>query len=134
MTVTAYALGGMAPARATALGATIRPNWLAVPFVTVPCVGLYSDALNQWSPLYVDDGLITSVAWASDPLAAADAADTNATTLRSKAIAALAVNATFLALVNPTTNQAVAQVQSLTRQVNALIRLAVNQLDSTTGT
>lgn len=43
--------------------------------------------------------------------------------LRAKAAAALAANSTFLAVTSPTQAQAVARVQRLTRQVNALIRL-----------
>jgi len=51
-----------------------------------------------------------------------------ASTLRAQAVTALTTNATFLALTTPTTAQAVAQVQALTRQTNALIRLVVRAL------
>lgn len=62
-----------------------------------------------------------------------DAVD-NEAQLIQKAASALANNQTFLAIASPTTAQAVAQVKALTRQVNALIRLAVGQLDTTDGT
>jgi hypothetical protein len=54
--------------------------------------------------------------------------------LQQKALNALTSNATYLGIGTPTTAQAVAQVASLTRQVNALIRLQLNLLDSTSGT
>lgn len=54
--------------------------------------------------------------------------------LLARAAGALSGNATFLALASPTTAQAITQVKALTRQVDALIRLAANQLDSTGGT
>lgn len=50
-------------------------------------------------------------------------------TLAGKARAALAANATFLALASPTNAQVVAQVQRLTRENNALIRLVVAALE-----
>ena len=58
----------------------------------------------------------------------------NAATLRARAQAALAANNTYLAIGSPTTAQAVAQVQLLTKECNAMIRLAISQLDSVTGT
>ena len=51
-----------------------------------------------------------------------------AETLKAQAAAALAGDVTYLALTTPTTAQAVAQVQALTRQTNALIRLVVRAL------
>jgi hypothetical protein len=68
---------------------------------------------------------------ATDPAAVAE---TNRRALISKAQAALTSNATYLAITSPTTAQNTAQVKALTRQVNALIRLTVKALDTTTGT
>ena len=59
---------------------------------------------------------------------------TNQQTLQSRAQAALTANATFLALNPPSTLQAIAQVQLLTKECSALIRLALNLFDSVSGT
>ena len=60
---------------------------------------------------------------------AAELADVDAAvTLRAQAVTALTTNATFLALATPTTAKAIAQVQALTQQTNALIRLVVRAL------
>jgi hypothetical protein len=70
-------------------------------------------------------------------LAAQDAAatsDANKATIQSRAQAALTANATFLALASPTNAQTLAQVQMLTKECGGLIRLALNVLDSTSGT
>ncbi len=66
-----------------------------------------------------------------DPLATAIA---NYALLYPKGVQAIANNQTFLAIPSPTQVQAVAQVQALTRQVNALIRVALGLLDVTDGT
>lgn len=64
----------------------------------------------------------------------ARAVEENGTSLRDRARTALTSNATFLTLASPTNAQTLAQVRSLTRQVNALIRLEVGALDNVTGT
>lgn len=51
-----------------------------------------------------------------------------AATLQAQAVTALTTNTTFLALATPTTAKVAAQVQALTRQTNALIRLVVRAL------
>lgn len=52
--------------------------------------------------------------------------------LETKLTAAVAANKTFLALSSPTAAQVGAQVKSLTRQVNALLRLRLNALSDLT--
>lgn len=58
----------------------------------------------------------------------------NQQALQSKAQAALTANANFLAIASPTQAQTLAQVQTLTKECNALVRLLLGLLDTTTGT
>ena len=51
-----------------------------------------------------------------------------ASTLEAQTVTALKTDATFLALPSPTTAKAITQVQALTQQTSALIRLAVRAL------
>ena len=59
-------------------------------------------------------------------------ATVNAATLRTQAQTALANNTTYVGIATPTNAQVVAQVQALTRQTNAIIRLLIGQLDALT--
>lgn len=68
-----------------------------------------------------------SAAQQASELASATAS-ANGVTLRDRATTALTDNATFLAIGTLTNAQVVAQVRSLTRQVNALARLSMNSL------
>lgn len=58
----------------------------------------------------------------------------NRETILGRAEQALQANATYLAVASPTAAQNTAQVQRLTKQSNALIRLLVGRFDSTDGT
>lgn len=58
----------------------------------------------------------------------------NAATVLQRAQQALGVNATYLAIVSPTTAQAVAQVGALTRQVNGIIRTLLDSFSSISDT
>jgi hypothetical protein len=54
--------------------------------------------------------------------------------LTAKLGQAIDANATYLGLASPTNAQTIAQVARLTREVSALIRLHLQQLDTTDGT
>lgn len=71
---------------------------------------------------------------AADMRATAERDATNAAALRDKARTAIVANDAYLALVSPTNAQTVAQVQRLTRENTALIRLVIGALDTTNGT
>lgn len=67
-------------------------------------------------------------------LAAVDAdrsRDVNSTTIRTQAANALANNRAYLALTAPVAADNLAQIKALTRQNNALIRIALGMLDGT---
>ncbi len=130
-------------ARANSLGCgwvpAVPPQFTNV--ATAPCVILSGAGTTVVIP---DSPPTTAgaVAAAAAPIQTAEAAaaatqttlNTNADTLRTSAVNALAANATFLAIGSPTAAQVAAQVKALTRQADALIRLVGNQLDSTAGT
>jgi len=58
----------------------------------------------------------------------------NLATIQQRAQTALAANATYQAITNPTTAQAVAQVALLTKECNGLIKLALGLTADTVGT
>ncbi len=58
----------------------------------------------------------------------------NVDALETKATVALASNTTFLAIATPTAAQVSAQSKTLTRQVNALIRLQLLQFTDVSDT
>lgn len=60
--------------------------------------------------------------------------ESNAATMRTRMQSALAANDTYRAIVGPTNAQVVAQVDRLTRECSALIRMALNELSTSEGT
>ena len=59
------------------------------------------------------------------------AALANEEALRDRAVEAIGINRTFLAITNPSNAQLAAQVTALTRQNIGIIRLVLGQLDGT---
>lgn len=98
------------------------------------------DAQGNVVEHWIDDGILmfetvggTSRPITDDDRAARESQDQKVQELRKKAIVAIQNNLAFLNDDSVTTAEAVAQVKALTRQVNALIRLEVEALDTTEG-
>jgi len=88
-----------------------------------------------------DAGTVTDTRpYTAEEQAAADAeavqrtAGTNRATIEDRAVTALAANATYLAIGSPSNAQNLAQIRLLTRECTGLIRLLLDQLDTTNGT
>lgn len=130
-----------AQARATQLGCgwmqAVPPEFQSV--ATAPCAIVAGAGTATVLP---EPTTAAAVAQAAAPILAAEKAANdaaaaqaaNGATLTANAVAAIQGNITFLAIASPTAAQVATQVKALTRQVDALIRLAANQLDSTQGT
>lgn len=130
----------VALARATALGIGLAPR--IVPPVYAPYVTTLPGVIAEYGGgptviYHADDGTLTAqqITNAIAGLVAQQAADAttqaNQATIQAKALAALAANATYLAIATPTQAQAVAQVGALTQQLDAVIRLILGQFSST---
>ena len=76
------------------------------------------------------DGDITAAVQAQI-VARAESTNANDETLRNRATTAMANNRTYLNLTQPANADVVAQVAALTRQMNAVIRLVLQQFDGT---
>lgn len=100
---------------------------------TNPRVVTLWDAAGAILPGYPRNYTAAEVA-ATDARIAAETIETNRAALIAKARAAQTTNATFLAINSPTTAQLQAQSKALTRQTNALIKLAVGDLADQAGT
>jgi len=127
--------------RATELGCGWMP---AIPnqfagIATAPCVILSGAGttivLQEPTTQQAVAAALQPILNAEAAAAAAQASQAaNAASLQGKAQAALAANSTFQAIASPTNAQVLAQVQLLTKECNALIRLALNLLDTTSDT
>lgn len=73
--------------------------------------------------VYTADGQMVST-YDTDP-------DGNESTIREQAQQSLAANRTYLALTSPTAGQNAQQIKALTRQMNGVLRLLLNQFDGT---
>lgn len=124
-------MGGVVTAAATTVSQINPAQLMALLGVDSLSVSPSSDGTRRTVRAEVSQVTLDSV-MASYVYAATD--DDRATDLRAKATAALTANDTFLALASPTNAQTLAQVQRLTRECNALIRLVIGKLDTTTGT
>lgn len=94
---------------------------------------------DAWCVEYGIDGL--GIASPTETLAeraareaAEQAAGANRRTVEQRARDAIAANTTYLAIGSPTNAQVIAQVRRNTQSITALIKLALNDLDSTDGT
>jgi len=122
-----------ARANTLGLGLIVAPGTVT-PFALLQGAGLtftLPEPINT-ATLQANETTILTAEAAND--AASAAAVANLAALLTKAANAIANNVTFLAIPSPTNAQVLAQVNALTLQVDALIRVVANQLSSQNGT
>lgn len=122
-----------ARANTLGLGLIITPGTVT-PFALLQGAGLVfvlPEPINV-ATLQANEQTILTTEAATD--AATATANANLAALLTKAANAIAANQTFQAIPSPTQAQGLAQIQALTLQVNALIRVVANQLSSQSGT
>lgn len=134
----------LGPARAATLGASGWCGYLTGTYAfgaSMPCVILNSPLAPSGAVILQEPTFPGSVAAVAASFLAAEASaaavvatqQANRAILVQRAQTALVANASFLANPSVTTAQALAQVTELTRQTGALIRIAINSLDSLGG-
>jgi len=125
-TITATLLDTPADAQAALAADTIsqQPDgtWVAQKTTSDGIILTWTFSLGDW--LTADGSIVPAAQMAQ--IAVIGTNQTTVATLQAAARAALAANTTFLGIATPTTAQAVAQVRALTRQMDALIHLALN--------
>lgn len=89
------------------------------------------DDVDEKDRTAVEAAIAACVVKVQQDAAVQAARDGNAATLRAQAATAMATNAAFLAIAVATNAQVLAQVKALTKQNQALIRLATGLLDAT---
>jgi hypothetical protein len=132
------------PVRATQLGCgwmpTVPSEFVslvsALPVVILTGQGI-TEIISDIPPttsVVVAAALAPILALEQNAAAAQSALSANLVTVQQRATAALVANANYLALGNPTNLQVVAQVQLLTKECNALIRLVLGLGSTITDT
>lgn len=105
-----------ATTRRAVLSLTEAPNWVPLPGLDErPAVVIVASSLGVTTYLSDANSALTASRITSDPVHNQDALD-------ERVKAALATNATYLAIGSPSNAQNLAQIRALTRQMSALIR------------
>lgn len=110
--------------------AIVKPDGKVMTVVEAPDAGSVAVAAGDQQVVEVPIGSLasTGATYANGTFTPPPVA--TSTQIERKLDAAIDANVAYLALNPPTTAQAIAQVSALTRQVNGLLRLMRNRLDS----
>lgn len=128
-TVTAYYIGGY---ESSAPAQNKSEQWTNATQPTDPTPAGYT-AWDTSGNVITSRALTTAEAAALANQDSDLTAMSNLSTLQSKAQTAISNNKTFLAITSPTSAEAIARVQALTRQVNALIYVFLDALQDISG-